>query len=259
MKRCDVGKIILIFLLVCFVLTGCSSTPPSNVDATTSTESTENSTQTTSTQTAQEEVDNSQTQSITTQSKTESTQQEDNSQINQNENGYLTQVGQRATTSDGSIVELMKIINANQTIYIAPIKVKIKTIKILKYTKTPEETKRVLENFFGKQIPEPYYFLQIRYDVENTVNAKVEFFGIGRIYLSDGEVINAVQDNLLSMATGYNPMFYGMMPEKEWMAGFVIDGKPENIDSITLTFSPTFDGDTKVIITPEQQIEYYFN
>ncbi|PED93900.1 hypothetical protein CN540_18955 [Bacillus toyonensis] len=169
----------------------------------------------------------------------------------------LSKVGQKAK-ADGNEAELMKIKEVNQTVDIAPIKYTVKDMKIIKMNKVNKSTESFLLQYTGgSKLPEDLHYIQIQYSVENTSDQNVDFSGLDKVVLNNGEQLNAIGNDFIWEKEDNDSKFYGKV-KKEGSVGLFIKGKPEEITSAKLIFSDTVNPEGYETITKEQQAEFQF-
>lgn len=167
----------------------------------------------------------------------------------------FTQVGQKLTLDDGSVVELVRIRDINEKVSIKPIEVTVKNIKIFKWSGVPETDRQQFGAMSGMpEVPDPFYYIQVLYDAENKSNQNVQFVGLEKVVLSNGEQLDAMS-SILPPLNGEDPQFYGKVKQERAVA-LVFKGKPEEIKSVKLIFSNSVNPTSFETITPEQQVEY---
>ncbi|MGE7885600.1 hypothetical protein [Bacillus sp. NPDC094077] len=169
----------------------------------------------------------------------------------------LSKVGQKAKT-DGNEAELMKIKEVNQTVDIAPIKYTVKDMKIIKMNKVNKSMEAFLLQYTGgSKLPKDLNYIQIQYSVENTSDQNVDFSGLDKVVLNNGEQLNALGNDFIWEKEDNDSKFYGKV-KKEGSVGLFIKGKPEEITSAKLIFSSTVNPEGYETITKEQQAEFQF-
>lgn len=171
----------------------------------------------------------------------------------------MTVAGQKVKLEDGSTVELVKIKNVNEKVKVAPMDVTVKSIKIFKWSGLSEAKKQEIATMSAgtPTLPDPFYFIQVMYDVENTKDKNIDFVGLRKIILSDGSQLDADANDFIIGDDDADTVYNGKV-KKECTTGVVIKGKPEDITSAKLIFSETTDNTSFETITPEQQVEYKF-
>ncbi len=169
----------------------------------------------------------------------------------------LSKVGQKAK-ADGNEAELMKIKEVNQTVDISPIKYTVKDMKIIKLNKVNKSmTEFLLQYTGGSKLPEDLHYIQIQYNVENTSDQNIEFYGLQKVVLNNGEQLDANGNDFIWEKEDNDSKFYGKV-KKEGSVGLIIKGKPEEITSAKLIFGNTVNPDGYETITEEQQAEFQF-
>lgn len=178
----------------------------------------------------------------------------ENPKKDENGNIILDKVGQVAK-SDQETAELVKIKEVNQTINIAPIKVTITNLKIIKLTKISDDIKKSIESLYNKpEISEPVYYLQLHYTAENTSDKNISWNGIHRIVTDKGEQLDP---NLNLIPSKFDHEFFGKVTQEDQF-GLLLSSDKWDISKVKLIFNESDDDSTLETITPEQQVEYSF-
>ncbi|MFP3123519.1 hypothetical protein OH784_12315 [Ectobacillus funiculus] len=176
----------------------------------------------------------------------------------ENGNVILDQVGQKTKDADGTEAELMKIKAVNQTIDIAPIKFTVKDMKIIKLSNVSKDFEQFLVQYTGgTEIPDGIQYLQFKYSVENTSDSNIQFNGIDKVVLNNGEQLDALNGDFIWEKEDSDSDFFGKV-KKEGTVGLFIKGKAEDISSVKLIMSDTINPDTYDTITEAQQAEFQF-
>jgi hypothetical protein len=168
-------------------------------------------------------------------------------------NYVLEEIGQKATTDAGT-AELLKIKKVNETIDIAPLKVTLKDIKLIKLTDISEEMKDGLSLFdITVNDDQPLYYVQVQFDAENTEEKNIEWYDLMNVVTDKGEQIDGQLKDFIVDDSEMDSVFLGKV-KKEYVDGFVIND-PE-ISKIKLIFGSSIDSDSFEDITDKQQVEY---
>lgn len=177
--------------------------------------------------------------------------------VKKDENGnyILDTVGQVVKEPNFATVELMKIKDINETIDIEPIKLTIEDIKLLKLSDMSEEAKLDLEIFTTESLPEEVNYIQIKYSSENTEEKNIDWYGIDKVVLSNGQQLDAISNDFIVNDDDMDSIFYGKV-KKEGFVGLIYKGNPEEITSAKIILSDSVDADSYDTITDQQQVEY---
>lgn len=189
----------------------------------------------------------------------ESTEEAEVSEPKTDESGntILDEVGQTATSEAGE-VELKKIINVNETVDIAPLKVTVQDIKILEMSNVDPEFAESLTwqaDADISQVENGFTYVQVRYQAENTVDQNIEWYDLMNITTDQGEQIDGQLKDFLIDDADMESEFIGEI-KKDYVDGFIL--KNPDINSIKLIYGYTMNGDTYEDITGEQTVEYSF-
>jgi hypothetical protein len=172
----------------------------------------------------------------------------------ENGNQILEIVGQKAK-SDSATAELLKILTVNQTVNIAPLAVTVNDIKIIKLTEMADDLKQGIELMDGNPVGDEITYVQLRYNVENTEEKNIDWYGLTNLVTDKGQQIDAISKDFLIDDSDTDSKFLGKV-KKEFTDGFVL--KDGDISKIKLIFGSSMDADNYQDITPEQQVEYSF-
>lgn len=162
--------------------------------------------------------------------------------------GELLEVGQvRYDSSVKASVELMAINEINETIDLDPMKLTIKSIKIVKYSEVEEELAlNEVENILGER-RDPFYAIQMIYNMENTVENNVEFsMPIKYVVLNTGEQIE-VMNNDLAWDKNNGGVFYGKVKKESFFIALIESSKVEDISSIKIVTGNLWDENDDLI------------
>jgi hypothetical protein len=173
----------------------------------------------------------------------------------ENGNYVLEEVGQKATT-DGATAELLKIKKINETINIAPLKVTLKDIKLIKLTDISEEMKNALTLYdITVNDGQPLYYVQVQFEAENTEERNIEWYDLMNVVTDKGEQIDGQLKDFIADDSEMDSVFLGKV-KKEYIDGFGV--KDPEISKVKLIFGNTMDSDSYEDITGKQQVEYSF-
>ncbi|ARK32107.1 hypothetical protein [Halalkalibacter krulwichiae] len=195
---------------------------------------------------------------IASEQKVVSNEEEEIEEIETDEYGNpkLTEVGQILEEPGYGTLELMKIKEVNETVNIDPIQVKIDDIKLFKLTNVPVETKNQLSMYMdSKNVPDELHYIQIVYSSENIEEKNIDWFGIDKVVLSNGQQLNATLNDFIIGEDDFDSIFYGKV-KKEGVVGLFYKGNPEEITSVNIIFSQSMDADFYETITEKQQVKY---
>ncbi|MBH0161800.1 hypothetical protein [Fictibacillus sp. 26RED30] len=172
-------------------------------------------------------------------------------------NYILDTVGQKVETS-GATAELLKIKEINETIEIAPIKVTINDVKVIKVTEVSNEF--AVDVSLGSMVDSDvlekgFSYVQVSFTAENTEEKNVEWYELMKVVTDKGEQVDAQMVDFLVDDSETDSVFYGKV-KKEYKDGFII--KNDDINKVKFIFSSSMDADSYEDITPEQQVEYTF-
>lgn len=179
-------------------------------------------------------------------------------EVKKDENGnyVLDTVGQVVEAPEFATVELMKIKPINEIVDISPIKVTIKDIKLFKLTNIDEYAKTDLAMYNNnQQVADEVHYIQIAYSSENTEEKNVEWYGIEKVVLSNGQQLDAMLNDFIINDEDMDSIFYGKV-KKDGTVGLIYKGKPEDITSVKLILYYSLDADSYEEIAPSQQVQY---
>lgn len=172
-------------------------------------------------------------------------------------NTILDEVGQ-TTTSEVGTVELKKIINVNETVDIAPLKVTVQGIKVLEMTDVHPDFAESLTwqaDADINQVKDGFTYVQVTYQAENTADQNIQWYDLMNITTDQGEQIDGQMKDILIDDADMDSEFIGEV-KKDYVDGFIL--KNPDINSIKLIYGYTMSGDTYEDITGEQTVEYSF-
>src|SRR5699024_441080 len=145
----------------------------------------------------------------------------------------LTKVGQVIKDKDmGATVELLKIIETNETLDLDPIKLTLEDIKIINMSDIKKsEFKDYLSQFTDE---EEFDYIQINYSMENTVDENIELYSpIEYIALDSGEQIDVMMEDVrLDHDNGGE--FFGKVTKESGIFVIIESSRVEDINSIKL-------------------------
>lgn len=189
----------------------------------------------------------------------EAKQKEVSNKVKKDKDGnyILDTVGQKVETN-GATAELLKIKEVNETINIAPIKVTVNDVKVIKLTDVSNEF--AVDVSMGSMVDSDvlekgFSYVQVSFTAENTEEKNVEWYELMKVVTDKGEQIDAQMVDFLSDDAETDSVFYGKVI-KEYKDGFII--KNDDINKVKLIFGSSMDADTFEDITAEQQVEYTF-
>ncbi len=166
--------------------------------------------------------------------------------------GTLTKVGQIAK-EDHYTVELMKAKEVNEVIDIAPLKVVVQNLKILKVSDMTDEAKESFSMYTDEIIEDSFTYIQVSYTAENTEEKNIDWFNLMNVVTDKGQQIDANVRDFVFNDADFNSAFLGKV-KKEFVDGLIL--KDSDISKVKLIFGYTMNSDDFSRITPEQQVEY---
>jgi rare lipoprotein A (peptidoglycan hydrolase) len=169
----------------------------------------------------------------------------------------LTEVGQVYKADDGHKVELLKIKDVNETVDIAPLKVTVQDIKVLKMSDLTEAQKEEVSYYAptGTDLSSGFSYIQVKYTTENTEDKNIEWYDLMNVVTDKGEQIDGQMNDIIMTDSDSDSEFIGKV-NKEFVDGFIV--KDGDINSVKLVFGNTMDADSYEDITGEQTVEYSF-
>ncbi|CUL35446.1 hypothetical protein O1N65_003006 [Listeria monocytogenes] len=172
------------------------------------------------------------------------------------EDGLLLKVGEWTKDKDyDTKVTLEKIATPKIKVDLGDLNMLIKDVKIFKRENVSDAEK---EEFSGGKVPvtDPYYTIQVKYDLENTGKNAMNFNGFDYIITDQKQQIDVMTDNI-----GMNGAFT-VQPEAVVEDEYIICKlKKDNVDGIkkvTLKTSPVYNSETYDEITESKTIEIEF-
>ncbi|MGP1909944.1 hypothetical protein ACTSEZ_17365 [Metabacillus sp. JX24] len=170
-------------------------------------------------------------------------------------NTELLEVGQKAE-SDAAKAELLKIKQVNETIDIAPLKVTVKDVKVIKLTDL--DPAFVEDLVFQTQsnttdIENGFSYIQVQYTAENTSEGNVDWYDLMNVVTDKGEQIDGQIKDMFFDDSEMDSVFIGKV-KKDFQDGFIV--KDAEIGKVKLVFGNTMNADTYEDITGQQTVEY---
>jgi hypothetical protein len=175
----------------------------------------------------------------------------------ENGNTELLEVGQKAE-SEAANAELLKIKQVNETVNVAPLKIVVKDIKVIKLTDVQAEFAEnvsYLTDIPVEQLKKGFSYVQVQYSAENTEERNVSWYDLMNVITDKGEQIDGQVKDFIYDDAESESEFIGKV-KKDYKDAFVI--KNEDIGKVKLVFGYTEDAGTYEEITPEQTVEYTF-
>ncbi|RYI24990.1 hypothetical protein EVU96_25225 [Bacillus infantis] len=176
-------------------------------------------------------------------------------EVKDNGSIVFTEAGQKGDVETGTL-ELLKIKTVNETVSIAPMQVTIKDIKVFKLTNMTDEYKTEMEAFNDNQpIGDSVNYIQVSYTGENTEDKNIGWNSLLNAVTDKGEQIDVQLNDMIYTDADLANEYLGKV-KKEYTDGFII--KDADISKIKFVWGSSFDTDTYMDITEEQQVEYTF-
>jgi hypothetical protein len=175
----------------------------------------------------------------------------------ENGNFILEEVGQKAK-SEQATAELLKIKKVNETVDIAPLKVTVKDIKVIKLTDINSDMAEMIGFNTDTQVDpkKGFTYVQISYDAENTEEKNIDWYDLMNVVTDKGEQIDGQLKDFIIDDSDSDSQFLGKV-KKEFTDGFIL--KDGDINKVKLVFGYTQDIDNEYAeITPQQTVEYTF-
>ncbi|WP_436374265.1 hypothetical protein [Cytobacillus sp. BC1816] len=172
-------------------------------------------------------------------------------------NTILDEVGQKAESEAGK-AELMKIKKVNETVDVAPLKVTVQDIKVIKLSDvdpTFAEDLALQMDGEAELLKKGFSYVQVKYTAENTADQNVEWYDLMNVITDKGEQIDGQVKDFLIDDADMDSEFIGKV-KKEYTDAFVL--KDGDIGNVKLVFGYTMNADTFEDITAEQTVEYTF-
>ncbi|WP_206496045.1 hypothetical protein, partial [Micrococcus sp. KRD153] len=131
----------------------------------------------------------------------------------------------------------------------------IKDVKIFKRENVSDAEK---EEFSGGKVPvtDPYYTIQVKYDLENTGKNVLNFNGIDYIITDQKQQIDVMTDNI-----GINGVFTvqpDVIVEDEYVICILKKDNVDKINKVTIKTSPVYNSETYDEITKSMTINIEF-
>ncbi|UOE58136.1 hypothetical protein [Cytobacillus oceanisediminis] len=170
-------------------------------------------------------------------------------------NTILDEVGQTHESEAGK-AELMKIKKINETVDIAPLKVTVQDIKVIKLSDvdpTFAEDLALQMDGEAELLKKGFSYVQVKYTAENTADQNVEWYDLMNVITDKGEQIDGQLKDFLIDDADLDSEFIGKV-KKEYVDSFVL--KDGDISKAKLVFGNTMNADTYEDITGEQTVEY---
>ncbi|MBC1660863.1 hypothetical protein HB947_05000 [Listeria welshimeri] len=172
------------------------------------------------------------------------------------EDGLLLKVGEWTKDKDyDTKVTLEKIATPKIKVDLGDLNMLIKDVKIFKRENVSDAEK---EEFSGGKVPvtDPYYTIQVKYDLENTGKNALNFNGIDYIITDQKQQIDVMTDNI-----GINGVFT-MQPdvivEDEYVICILKKDNVDKINKVTIKTSPVYNSETYDEITKSMTVNIEF-
>lgn len=181
-------------------------------------------------------VDNSNKEVSSTKAKTSSIKEKkDNREVT---NGELLKVGQWTSDSDIGKLTLYKIWGPNTEITDGPLVATIDSIKIFKIEPQNSNQIEYAKNIFNtNSVSNPYYEIQVSYNLKNTSNQEVGFNGIRSIVTTTGQQFSP--DSGLN-DTGLGTQISANANKDFFAIGMLKDGDFSKIKDISITLDSVY-------------------
>ncbi|EAE1331145.1 hypothetical protein ARW15_15105 [Listeria monocytogenes] len=172
------------------------------------------------------------------------------------EDGLLLKPGEWTKDKDyGTKVTLEKIATPKIKVDLGNLSMLIKDVKIFKRENVSNAEK---EDYSDGKIPvtDPYYTIQVKYDLENTGKNALNFNGIDYIITNQKQQIDVMTDNI-----GINGVFTVQpeaIVEDEYVICILKKENVEKINKVTLKTSPVYNSETFDEITESKTIDIEF-
>lgn len=153
--------------------------------------------------------------------KTVSNKEQDNLNKNENtNNSELTTIGQ-IYKDDDYTVELHKISEINEEINIAPLKIVVQDLKVIKMSNMTEEAKQSFSMYAGEAIEDSFSYLQVKYTAENTEEKNIDWYSLLNVVTDKGQQIDAQLNDIVINEADMESAFLGKV-KKEFVDGFLL-------------------------------------
>ncbi len=172
------------------------------------------------------------------------------------EEGKLTEVGQVINDKDmGATVELLKIIETDETLDLDPIKITLDDIKIIHMSDIKNsEFKRYLSQFTDK---EEFDYIQMNYSMENTVDENVEMHSpIDYIVFDTGEQLDVTMNDV-ALDPDNGGQFFGKVTKESGVFVLIENSNVDDISEIKLITGDVWEADGQQI-TDKIEKEFSF-
>lgn len=169
----------------------------------------------------------------------------------------LENVGDTAKTEAGT-GELLKIKKVNETVEIAPLKVTVKDIKVIKMSDVSNDfavDMSMMTQIDSEVLEKGFSYVQVQFEAENTSDQNIEWYDLMNVVTDKGEQIDGQLKDFLSDDAEMDSMFIGKV-KKQYQDAFVVQN--DDINSVKMVFGYTMNGDTYEDITEKQTVEYTF-
>ncbi|NJE31854.1 hypothetical protein [Ligilactobacillus agilis] len=172
----------------------------------------------------------------TTTSKVSQKKKKDNREV---VNGELLKPGQWLNDDFEGKVTLEKIWTPNVDISDGPLTAKITTVKILKTEpKTKDQLSDAKDSYQTNSITNPYYTIQVSYELTNTSDQEVGFNGIDSIVTTTGQQLSP-DSYLQDSGIGTTMAAHGT--KKIYAVGLLNDGDYSKIKDIAITLGSVYE------------------
>ncbi|HAA8943248.1 TPA: hypothetical protein U0G34_002942 [Listeria monocytogenes] len=172
------------------------------------------------------------------------------------EDGLLLKVGEWTKDKDyDTKATLEKIATPKIKVDLGDLNMLIKDVKIFKRENVSDAEK---EEFSGGKVPvtDPYYTIQVKYDLENTGKNVLNFNGIDYIITDQKQQIDVMTDNI-----GINGVFTvqpDVIVEDEYVICILKKDNVDKINKVTIKTSPVYNSETYDEITKSMTINIEF-
>ncbi|OMF17007.1 hypothetical protein BK131_03245 [Paenibacillus amylolyticus] len=160
--------------------------------------------------------------------------------------GVLIVPGQTTPFDYGGTLELKKIMEPKAVVMSGPLKITVESIKLFEVTDLPKDYHSSFSERSKTKVSSTMNYMQISYNMENTEDHDIEFFGLDKVVLNTGQQIERT-NSFLNSEFG-DSVFYGIVKQSDTL-GLVYEGTADEIDSIRLIFGSVYDAEDKGIKT----------
>ena len=146
----------------------------------------------------------------------------------------------------------------NETIEVAPLKVTVQDIKVIKLSDVQDEFAEELSYMADEEaetLKKGFSYIQVKYTAENTSEGNVEWYDLMNVVTDKGEQIDGQLKDFFYDDAESDSKFIGKV-KKEFQDGFVV--KDDQINKVKLVFGNTLNADSYEDITGKQTVEYTF-